>query len=247
MSRFAPSLAPATTARLPPRDSTGFCLPTLSIRPHQGVPHGRVEPREFLDPCKAVTSLQIARDVRTSSAVEVSTALSQLPEDVLEAAAELADGRRSALDVSQVNDYSVRIPSSLLDLDVDEELSGLRMFQDIVSRQKLAREKLLHLLLKSRCQFGSVEAARDYDQMGSVVLEKLKKRKQLLGDALELEGLDPTQIIAADDGHGEKAKSRKQRRGGDSEEEPLPPLAWYRPEGGAARTAEEAAAEGEKE
>jgi hypothetical protein len=197
----------------------------------QGVPYGKVESREFLDPCKAITSLQIARDVRTNSAVEICMALTNLPDDIQQSAESMASGTLSQLDTASINDYSIRIPSTLLDLDIGEELVSLRVFQDIVQRQKMAREKLIYLLLKSRCQFGSTDAARDYNQMDTVVLKKLQKRKQMLSDALELEGLDTSQI--ADDkeeemgGKNSKGKKKKVTK----EKEELPPLAWYKPDG----------------
>lgn len=157
-------------------------------------------------------------------------ALSNLPTDILQTAEEMVSGTLlpQQLDATTVNDYSIRIPSNLLDLDIDEELGSLKMFQDIVQRQKMAREKLMYLLLKSRCQFGSTDAARDYHQMDTVVLKKLNKRKQLLSDALELEGLDPSQIV---DDEEEKNSSRgKKKKVTTKDEEDLPPLVWYKPE-----------------
>jgi len=184
----------------------------------KGVPPGPVESREFLDPCKAITTLQIARDVRTNTAVEISTALANLPADILATCQDLSSGKLQELDTATTNEYSIRIPSSLIDLDISEEISSLNTFLDIVRRQQKAREKLIYLLLKSRCDFGSTEAAREFHEVDDLA-QKLKKRKELLSDALELEGLDTSEIVT--DG----TKSKKPEK-----EEELPPLEWYKPD-----------------
>ena len=197
----------------------------------QGVPSGEIESREFLDPCKAITTLQIAREVRTNTAVEISTALANLPADILTACEDLDSGKLQELDTATTSEFSIRIPSSLIDLDIDEETSSLNLFQDIVQRQQKAREKLIYLLLKSRCRFGSMEAARDFNEIDSIA-DKLKKRKELLSDALELEGLDTNQINDNDNDDnntGLDASKNSQDQKRDHEEE-LPPLTWYKPD-----------------
>mmetsp|Transcript_4446 Transcript_4446/g.8205 ORF Transcript_4446/g.8205 Transcript_4446/m.8205 type:complete len:428 (-) Transcript_4446:1386-2669(-) len=185
----------------------------------KGVPYGKVEAKEFLEPCKAIATLQIARDVRTSTAVEISTALANLPTDIQETCKELDSGTLPELDAAQTNDFSIRIPSNLLDLDIDDETSTLHTFQDIVQRQQKAREKLIQLLVKSRCQFGANDAARAFYSTEGLA-DKLQKRKQLLSDALELEGLDTSQIVDNNSG-----SNKKRDQGQD-----LEPFSWYTPE-----------------
>jgi hypothetical protein len=167
--------------------------------------------------------LQIARDVRTNSAVEISTELDRLPDDIKDVCRKMDAGEVQELDAAQTNDFSIRIPSNLLDLNIEEEMASVRTFQDIVQRQQTARKKLIYLLLKSRCQFGSTDAARDYYQIDDIA-SKLKKRKQMLSDALELEGLDTSQI-------DEETKNKKKKKGKEStaDEEELPPISWYKP------------------
>jgi len=181
----------------------------------KGVPPGRVESKDFLDPCTAITTLQIAREVRTNTAIEISTALEKLPADIQALCEEIDSGKISELDTSTTNDFSIRVPSSLIDLDIDEEASNLNMFQDIVQRQQKAREKLIYLLLRSRCKFGSSEAAQEFYEVDDLA-KKLKSRKELLSDALELEGLDRSEI-----GNDSKMKKR------DLDQE-LPALNWYK-------------------
>jgi len=190
----------------------------------KGVPSGPVESRDFLDPCKAITTLQIARDIRTNTAVEISTALANLPGDILTACQDLDSGELQELDTATTNEFSIRIPSSLIDLDLDEETSSLNMFQDIVQRQQKARENLTYLLLRSRCKFGSREAAREFYEI-DILAEKLKKRKELLSDALELEGLDTNEIGNDIDVNNKSSQVKKR----DLKQE-LPPLTWYKPD-----------------
>jgi hypothetical protein len=152
--------------------------------------------------------------------LEISAALANLPTDILDICKDMDAGNLQELDATAVNDLSIRIPSNLLDLNIEEEMASLRTFQDIVQRQRKAREKLIYLLLKSRCQFGSDVAARDFYLMEGIE-EKLKKRKQLLGDALDLEGFDVSEI---------DKDSKEKNSANEALEERLPPLLWYKPE-----------------
>lgn len=191
----------------------------------KGIPSGPVESREFLDPCKAITTLQIARDIRTNTAVEISTALKNLPADILSTGQDLDNGILQELDTAMTNEFSIRIPSSLIDIDMTEETSSLNTFQDIIDRQKKAREKLIYLLLKSRCKFGSSEAAHEFCEIDNLV-ENLKKRKEALSDALELEGLDTNEI-----GNNTVTKNTSSQVKKGSCEQKLSPLKWYKPDG----------------
>ncbi|KAG7360356.1 hypothetical protein IV203_035455 [Nitzschia inconspicua] len=195
-----------------------------------GVEPGKVEAKEFLEPCKAIATLQIARDVRANTALEISTGITNLPEDIVQTCKDLQSGAMEELDTAKINDYSVRIPSSLLDLNMEEELNSVQTYQDILQRQKRAREELIKLLLKSRCEFGSQAAAKDY-YATATISEKLRKRKQLLSDALELEGLDTSQIV--DDKDDDKKKKK------ESMKDDLPSIEWYNPEEGEASSGTE--------
>ena len=148
--------------------------------------------------------------------------MANLPEDIIETCKDLKSGQLKELDTAMTNEFSIRIPSVLIDMDINEESSNLNMYQDIVQRQQKAREKLIYLLLKSRCQFGSTEAARDFYEIDNVA-ENLKKRKEKLSDALELEGLD-TSVIINDSTETTNKNSQQQQQ------QELAPLAWYKPD-----------------
>jgi hypothetical protein len=149
-----------------------------------------------LDPCKAIATLQIARDLRNDTAVQLSSLLSTLPKDIHEACQKKKedDNTKSAeekedLDEATIHDYSMRIPSKILDLDLDEQIQTIQTFRELIQQQQTARKQLIFLLLKSRCHFGSEPAAQAFVDLKDMS-RQLIRRKQLLGDALELEGLD---------------------------------------------------------
>ena len=108
----------------------------------------------------------------------------------------------------------MHIQESLLDMDMDEQLQNAKTFRNIIERQRKARQELIELLIKSRCKFGADEAAAAYYKAGALKPELLK-RKQILTDAMELEGLDVM-------GDYKNAASQ------ESEPE-LPPLTWFKP------------------
>jgi replicative superfamily II helicase len=149
-----------------------------------------VEAREFLEPCKAIASLQIARDLRHDAAVQLSSRLSAIPEEIKEFCLD-AETSGSTLENSeeQASKFATMLGDDILDTDMDEALENCKSFMSIVEQQQQARKQLIHLFIQSRCQFGSDEAAETLYGLDAI-LEKLKERKQLLSDAMDLEGLD---------------------------------------------------------
>ena len=176
------------------------------LKKQKNVPAGKVDSREFLEPCKAIATLQIARDLRNDAPVQLSSLLNNLPKDIQNS---IDDDQE--LDEETIEDFSRRIPAKLLDLDMEEQMANIATFQDIVKRQQAARKTLIHLLLKSRCQFGSKQAAKEFFELPQVS-QKLSKRKQLLTDALELEGIETEDIDTSENAPSLSA---------------LPELSWY--------------------
>lgn len=192
---------------------------------------GAVEPKEFLDPCKAVATLQIARDVRRDTPVQLHALLINLPKDIQDYVQALQTTTTSNnddainnnnvtavedLNASILRDYSVRIPKELLEMDWMEQVQTIQTFQDIVKRQREARQQLLHLLIKSRCQFGSHEAAALFHQL-ETTHANLQTKKLQLADALELEGLDD--VVLQDKTNNKTLEDAMAE---------LTPLPWYK-------------------
>jgi hypothetical protein len=104
------------------------------------------------------------------------------------------------------------LTDNVLDMDIDEALQNVETFRELVQKQHTAKQRLINLLLKSRCQFGSNEAAEAFYGLEDIKA-KLQRRKDLLSDAMELEGLDIEE--------GDKAE-------GEDIIKSLAPLTWYK-------------------
>jgi hypothetical protein len=161
----------------------------------EGIPAGTVDAREFVEPCKAVATLQITRDLRSESCVHLRSLLAAIPknirDDMEQYKKQMDDtGEMPELDASKVEQYSVNLRSEILDLSVEESLDNIRSFREIVMKLKAARKKLFQLLVKSRCEFGSRLAAEAFFEL-EALSEQLKKRKELILDAMDLDGLEP--------------------------------------------------------
>ena len=167
-----------------------------------------------MEPCKAIASLQIARDLRNDAAVQLSSRLSAIPEEI-KAFCQDAEKSGSAPEISeeQASKFAAILGDDILDTDMDEALENVQTFMSIVEQQQQARKQLIHLLIQSRCQFGSDEAAEAFHSVDGI-LQILEDRKQLLSDAMDLEGLDFEEDNANET---------------DNAEATLEPLTWYVP------------------
>jgi hypothetical protein len=178
----------------------------------KGIPAAFVDPKEFIEPCRLIATLQIARDLRSDSAVQLSSLLQGLPESVRAFIAEAAenDGLYELTD-ERAREFCEIVNEQLLDIDMAEQLQNVITFLDIVRRQRVARQQILELIIASRCQFGANDAAAAYFAVNDNVL---KQRAQILADAMDLEGLEVQQVAVS-------AMAAL--------EADLPPLSWYSP------------------
>lgn len=129
-------------------------------------------------------------------------------------------GEPFELSEDKARDFALRTNEQLLDVDLEEQLQNVRTFVEIVEKQREARQRLIHLLIQSRCQFGSNEAAEAFYNLDDIVA-KLKKRKETLLDAMALEGLDFDEAEPTD-----KQKQQQQQK----QQQTLEPLSWYKKE-----------------
>lgn len=167
-----------------------------------------------MEPCKAIASLQIARDLRNDAAVQLSSRLSAIPEEIKAFCRDVEEnGSTPEISEEQAIKFAAMLGDDILDTDMDEALENVKTFMSIVEQQQQARKQLIHLLIQSRCQFGSDEAAETFYSVDGI-LETLKERKQLLSDAMDLEGLDFDEDSA---------------NANDGAEAALEPLTWYTP------------------
>ena len=128
--------------------------------------------------------MQITRDLRSEKPHNLSSIFSNIPKEVLDAC------KSSQTDNTKIDPESIPpIPDAVLDLDIREELANLRNYKELIIEQKKARQKIIQLLYKSRCKFGAKEIAEMFYSMDNAG-ESLQKRKAMVLDAMELEGLD---------------------------------------------------------
>ena len=167
----------------------------------EGIPEGKVEVRELTDPCKAIATMQITRDLRNDSSYNLSTQLSKVPDSVFDACRKA----KTNIGSSKVPiDDLPAIPDDILDLDVSGALANVKLHRQIIEKQKEHRLKCIELLVKSRCKFGSETAAELYYSLDEIT-KKLKKRKALILDAMALEGLD-FEALGGEDGDDKEDK-----------------------------------------
>lgn len=148
---------------------------------------GNVEVNELLEPCKAIGTMQITRDLRNDFSHSLSSALSLVPKDVYiacEKAIENGDNSGETIDLT-----GLVVPDDILDYNINDAISNIRMHREIIQKQKECRQTVIELLLKSRCEFGSKDDAELFytlDEISSTLQQRLGQVK----DAMELEGLD---------------------------------------------------------
>lgn len=183
-----------------------------------------MEPSQFLDACKNIATIQITRDLGSDAAMNLSSALSNIPSEVEEACNTILEQKRRGEDETSIADLLPadalsNLPDELLDLDLKYARQSLQTYKEAVRQQRKARLQCLRLLLQSRCSFGSAEAARAFcgGDGGGVdmdgVLGRLKRRKEALVDAMALEGLD--------------VEEDEEEKRMEKDEEALKPLSWF--------------------
>mmetsp|Transcript_9200 Transcript_9200/g.11592 ORF Transcript_9200/g.11592 Transcript_9200/m.11592 type:complete len:642 (-) Transcript_9200:38-1963(-) len=155
----------------------------------EGISQGKVEVHEIVPSCQAIGAMQINRDLRNDYSHQLSSALSLVPKQVFDTCEDILNETSTATDTTQILNEMPEMPDEVLDYDISNALSNIKMHRQIVQKQMEQRKKSIELLIKSRCDFGSSDAAEMFYGLGDI-LDTLKKRKAQILDAMELEGLD---------------------------------------------------------
>lgn len=132
--------------------------------------------------------MQITRDLKTDYSHGLSSALSLVPKEVYEECQKALDNNDNtgeAIKLAQLH----QIPDDVLDYDISSAISNIRSHREIIQKQMECRKKIIQLLVKSRCEFGSMTDAEMFYALDDIS-ESLQKRKAQVLDAMELEGLD---------------------------------------------------------
>lgn len=148
------------------------------------------------EPCQTVGTMQITRDLRNDFSHDLSSSISLVPKEVFE----LCEKAKNDNITSSIytNDFP-KIPDDILDIDINDAISNIRLHRQIIEKQTESRRKCIELLIKSRCEFGSKDDAELFYSLDEIVTT-LKQRKAHILDAMELEGLD---FEGLDDNNGE--------------------------------------------
>eukprot|EP00804_Cyclotella_cryptica_P004180 CCRYP_014558-RA/>CCRYP_014558-RA protein AED:0.04 eAED:0.04 QI:51/1/1/1/1/1/2/40/525 len=235
--------SPDVLARKFSRQDSTMSVASVGDIDYEGVEEAKVEPIRFLEASKIISQLQITRDIGGDTAMNISSILGHITPDVEETCRTIiqqkeqqtGDDKDSTNPLQQHAETLGKLPDDFLDLDLKYARQSLQTYKEVIRQQKRARLQCLHLLLQSRCSFGSMEAARilfgreqktgDADDNAedqqetsipniNVILDKLKKRKEALSDAMALEGLD-----VEEDAEEEKKLEK--------EEKEMLPLNWF--------------------
>ena len=203
-----------------PSSTTAAGMTKFDFDAHPDIPMTKVHPNEFIEPCRLIATLQIARDLRNDSAVQISSFLQSLPESVRRFIAEAAEAMDDTpttntyeLSDSTAREFVKIMNEQLLDMNINEQLENVKTFMELIQRQRKARETIHHLLIASRCQFGANDVAATYNSMDEVY-RTLKQRTQTLADAMDLEGFEVQPVNPAIAAMTQLEKE-------------LPPFPWY--------------------
>lgn len=205
VSSDLPLVQEAVTAQVP-TDSFSYDFEAA------GIPEEEVSPKALLQPAQSLASMQIMRDIRAESATKLSALFAALPDDIKETAKKVLEVEKFDIDEATARDFAERTAKDLIDTDVEDQLQSIRVFRNVVSEQIKARKLLINLLIKSRCKFGADEAASTFETSDRASGE-LRKRKQVLIDTMDLEGVTPEDSKVSE----------------TTELSSLPPLDWYKP------------------
>jgi hypothetical protein len=187
----------------------------------KNIPYDPTEPSQLIESCSQVANIQIARDIRNDSAIKLNSLFTALPEDVRRVCAEAAETNTdeyALADDGMARDFGTRIKETLIDMDLNEQLQSLEQLRKMIKQQQGARENVLRLMIQSRCKFGSDQAAEAFYKADRAE-EELVKRRQIILDAMELEGCG----LEEDD---EEEKNNKRK----TKEPTLEPFTWHTPE-----------------
>jgi len=197
----------------------------------EGIPHQKIEINQLQAPCKSIATVQITRDLHSDTAHSVSSLLSTVPDpvliacrDALKQASTKGNDSENGKGVAPVIDLNElpSIPDPVLDLNLKQVLSNVRSHRDIIQKQKVARETLVNLLVKSRCQFGSTDTAELYYGLRETI-NRLQSCKSKVLDAMELEGLDREGIDDDGNAHGDGKEGSDEK----GKEDALKDFEWF--------------------
>jgi hypothetical protein len=169
-----------------------------------------VNVEQILIPYRSIATSQIARELRHDAIERISTIVNNVSIPIEE-------------DPKQVQQKDApQFTDEFLDLPLREALQTIEHYRKAIQHQYTARRQCVELLLKSRCQFGSKEAAEEFYSLQDKI-KLLQQHILLLQDAMELEGLDFENVKKEED----DAMDADDNLSMDQRLRNLEPIAWY--------------------
>jgi hypothetical protein len=158
----------------------------------ENIPSKEILPQQLVESAKAIATMQITRDLQNDNSHTLSTILNKVPMNVFQRCKELLLLQEQANDKSSLSKENIisMIPDDVLDLDISTSLNNVRLHRDIILKQKQLRQDCTTLLIQSRCNFGSHDAAAAYYTSIDDLIKRVESVQDRISDAAELEGLD---------------------------------------------------------
>ena len=158
----------------------------------ENIPSKEILPQQLVESAKAIATMQITRDLQNDNSHTLSTILNKVPVNVFQRCKELLLLQEQDNDESSLSKENIisMIPDDVLDLDISTSLNNVRLHRDIILKQKQLRQDCTTLLIQSRCNFGSHDAAAAYYTSLDDLIKKVERVQEKISDAAELEGLD---------------------------------------------------------
>lgn len=165
---------------------------------------------QILIPYRSIATSQIARELRHDAIERISTIVNNVRIPMEDYPKQVQQ-----VDAQQFTD-------EFLDLPLREALQTIEHYRNAIQHQYTARRHCVELLLKSRCQFGSKEAAEEFYSLQDKI-KLLQQHISLLQDAMELEGLDFENVKKEED----EAMDSDDNLTMDQRLQSLESLSWY--------------------
>ncbi len=140
-----------------------------------------MDAEQILIPYRSIATSQIARELRHDAIERISTIVNSVNVPMKHD----PEQQQQQQQIEHEQQYT----DEFLDLPLREALQTIEHYRNAIQHQYAARRQCVELLLKSRCQFGSTEAAEEFFSLQNKI-KLLQQHILLLQDAMELEGLD---------------------------------------------------------
>jgi len=169
---------------------------TIDFLEMENVPYKPISPSSFYDSCKSITQYQIPREIQMESAMKYSQLLQIIPQHIMDYAATKLLSSSKDEDHDDKPDLSILSDNSyddVLDMSLKDAITEVTTLKKSMQIQYNDRHTILQNLYACKCKFDANKIANEYYNVNEM-LNLLSKKKDILEDAMELEGVDVDEI-----------------------------------------------------